>query len=174
MSAGSRRRSVGVALGAGAVVALGMACGGAQRSAPVASAQSTGTDSLTSMPPDRRAAHSRIDAFDADIATEMSQLGLARPPATALGGPPCVAASTCTAQTMSVGTEPPEADPACTPGKSEVCRDTCTFSDSICSNAGKICAIAGDLGALDGYADDKCATGKSSCAAASERCCRCV
>jgi uncharacterized protein with beta-barrel porin domain len=63
--------------------------------------------------------------------------------------------------------------PACARAQSDTCTQTCTLSDSICDNSKKICELADQL-AGDAWAAQKCADGKATCTAATQRCCECT
>jgi hypothetical protein len=143
------------ALIGGLAIAGLVACGGARQTAP---APAAGEPSV----PLAGETHAAIEALDAQIAADLDKLGIVRPP------PPLGAAPFAVSDIVK-----PSADPTCTAGTSDTCKDTCTLADSICDNAGRICEIAGEL-VGDAWAAEKCASGKASCDAARERCCGCL
>jgi hypothetical protein len=96
--------------------------------------------------------HDQIQQLSDEIAAQQVQLGL---PANAT---PMAAA--------------PEAPQTCQRSPSETCTQTCTLTDAICSNASKICDLAGKLG-NDAWATQKCEDAKTTCSAATKRCCDC-
>jgi len=161
--------TAGLALGA--CVALVVACGASQKSAPLAT-----NESASGVPPmpSPSAQRAQIDALDAEITASFASLGVERPAPAALPALGCSPGVDCTPQTMATGVDPPRADATCKPGTSETCDTSCTLADSVCSNAAKICTIAGELGGSDAYANEKCDAGKSACERASERCCTCL
>ena len=63
-------------------------------------------------------------------------------------------------------------DGTCHPVETDICKQTCTLSDSICSNAKKICSIAAQL-PNDSWATQKCSDASATCDAARRRCCEC-
>ncbi|HSK05593.1 MAG TPA: hypothetical protein VK932_30305 [Kofleriaceae bacterium] len=153
---------------AGALCAIGIACGGAARYAPAPAAPEAGMPAAAGPAGDARA---ELDALSRQIDADLAELGLPRPPApaTACIQPPC------DAEAMSAGAAPAHtADPACKPGGGETCRDACRLSDSICDSSGRICRIATDLGGGDAYANEKCASGKASCEVSRTKCCGCL
>ncbi len=115
-----------------------------------------------------------IARLDAAIDAELGKRN--QPPAPA---PVCsgvglgCAGAADTATSMGV-TPKVQRDPTCKPGPSDTCQDTCTLSDSICSNAGKICSIAKQLGDADAWANEKCAKGTDTCKRAEQACCSCL
>jgi len=145
------------ALGAGVAIAAIVACGGAQKSAsapgtrPASDAMPTGVQDP------------RIVELDAKITAEMSQLGVERPipPPPTMGGPEPVAV------------HPTVGDPTCKPAETQICKDTCALTTSICANAEQICKIAKELG-NDAWANDKCSSGNASCETARGKCCGCT
>jgi hypothetical protein len=151
-----------LAIVVGAGCAAIVACGAARSKAAM--------PPTAAMPgPGGNDAHARIDELDQAITTELANLNLPRPAA--------ASASVCTqppcdVQPLAVPVKP-TTDPACKPGPSDHCKDSCRFADSICDNAGKICEIAGQLGGNDAYANEKCGSGKASCDAAGAACCSC-
>ena len=64
------------------------------------------------------------------------------------------------------------AEQVCRPAETDTCKQSCTISDSICTNAKKICTIAQDL-ANDGWASQKCSDATATCDAAHRKCCDC-
>lgn len=118
------------------------------------------------MPGDPRA---QIDALDREIDAGLAELSVTPPL------PACVAAASCAGLVPEPMAMPPVTeDPACQPGASDACTDTCTLAGSICENATRICELAQQLGGADAYANEKCAKGNASCDVARERCCTCV
>ena len=153
------RRLLGVV--AGALCALGIACaaGGAKSmSAPPTAAAPA---EMGRGSPE----HAQIEQLDREITETRQKMGLG---AQAVPVPPPVAPS-CTGPGCAA-----EAATAmnCHPGASETCTSSCTFKDSICTNATKICELAKQLPG-DAWASDKCNAGKASCTEATERCCAC-
>jgi hypothetical protein len=153
----------------GALCAVAIACGGAQKSAappgPVMA-----TDASTGGGPVMPGPQSEVDELSRQIEADLAKLGLqpqAAPP-NACVQPPCDAVALST-DAAAQHTD----DPSCKPAPSETCQSSCQLSDSICSNSKKICKIAGDLGGGDSYANGKCASGKASCTASRGRCCGC-
>lgn len=160
----------------GALIAAGIACGGAtQKSAarspvaasaerrPIAAGPEPGTRGIVG--------RNDIDELDRQIDADLARLGIekATPPPSACVDPPCDATA------LSVSVAPSAAnDPTCKPGAAETCKESCRLSDSICSASQKICRIAGDLGGGDRYANEKCETAKVSCARSHEKCCGCL
>jgi hypothetical protein len=104
--------------------------------------------------------HDQITDLDKDIAADREKLGLPEPVLAELR-------SDATATPMTSST-----DPACRPGKSDVCTDTCALADSICKNAATICDLAKQMSG-DQWAADKCTSGEATCTAAHKRCCGC-
>lgn len=143
---------------AGVACAVAIACGGAtsmKSAAPAPPPTMTG-----GMPESPR---QEIERLDKEIAGELEKMQLAAPPAVPMADAHAMAADSMSAA-ASVTT--------CAHGQSETCQSSCTLSKSICENAGKICNLAGQLG-NDEWANQKCASGKASCDAASGRCCSC-
>jgi hypothetical protein len=103
--------------------------------------------------------HQRITDLSQQIDNERDKMQLAAPP---------LPASVEHATPMS---EPPSSK-TCQPGASQTCHDTCTLADSICTNAAEICKIAAELPG-DTWADGKCATARSTCDSAHDKCCGC-
>jgi len=151
---------------AGALCAAAVACGGAKSAMkPGASPPPTSAEM-----PRTGGARGEIDELSRKIDTELASMGLARPiaPLAACIQPPC------DAQGLSAGLRPAyTAEPDCRPGGGDVCRDSCQLSDSICDASGRICRIASELGGGDGYANERCASGKASCDTARTKCCSC-
>lgn len=75
------------------------------------------------------------------------------------------------AQTAATITPPDAACPA-TVSEPPQCRDSCTLSTSICSNAERICRLAEQL-AGDDWAASKCADAATVCRQATADCCNC-
>jgi len=149
----------------GACAAL-VACGANRSTAPAAPTTAMPEATAPGMTLDPRA---QIEALDREIDAGLAELNVSPPV------PACVAAATCSQLAPEpMATQPAVQDPACQPGSSDVCTDTCTLSGSICENAKRICELARDLGGTDAYANEKCAKGNASCEAARERCCSCV
>lgn len=105
--------------------------------------------------------HDEIARYAEAIDADRAQLGL---PAPAGDGAP-------NASPMSSDVPNPPA-PTCARSAADTCAQTCTLSDSICDNANKICTIANQL-AADDWAAKKCVDAKSTCGAATRRCCEC-
>lgn len=108
-----------------------------------------------------------IRRLDEEITVQMADLGLAPPSQTELtemvvahATPALPAAGT----TAASACEPPPTEPRC--------QDACTLADSICANAARICELAAEL-PHDGWAQERCASGKASCDRARTRCCAC-
>jgi hypothetical protein len=53
------------------------------------------------------------------------------------------------------------------------CDNVCSLADAICDNAEQICILADELGKEDKWAQDKCASAKTSCRDAKKLCCKC-
>jgi hypothetical protein len=150
---------------AGALCAIAIACGGSKRAMAPGAAPAMTTPSVAEPSP-----AAEIDALSREIDENLAAMGLERPatPAGACIQPPCAA------EALSTGVPPAHAaDPSCTPGGGDACRDSCQLSDAICDGSGRICRIAADLGGGDAYANEKCASGKASCGAARTKCCGC-
>jgi hypothetical protein len=154
----------GLAIGVACAVAI--ACGGRamKSSAPPPSAvQETGAAGM--IPPSGR---QQIEELDRQIATDLGKMQLSPPAAPAAACMP-----SCDVRAMSQDSVTAAADvKTCAHGTSDTCRSSCDLSEAICKNAGRICDIAGQL-ATDDWANQKCASGKSSCDAAHGRCCNC-
>ena len=155
-----------IGVGVGCLLAVMIACGGAMKS-PSAAPQMKPDAGGEPAGANRRA---EIEALDKTITDDMTKLGVQRPVA-----PPEACTTNC-AQAMAAQEGATQATPpsTCTPGKSEVCTDSCTLKKSICDAAGSICRIAKDLGGNDAYANGKCNDGVASCKAAETRCCSCI
>ena len=156
-------------LAIGVVCAVAIACGGSRAnksSAPPPSAvQETG--GAGTIPASTR---QQIEELDRQIATDLEKMQLA-PPAAAAAAAACM--PSCDVRAMSQDSVTAAADVrTCAHGTSDTCRSSCDLSEAICKNAGRICDIAGQL-ATDDWANQKCASGKSSCDAAHGRCCNC-
>ena len=113
----------------------------------------------TGMAPDP---HADIERLSKQIDASRDQLALP-PPATASCAPQCAA----TPMAAAVSSKD------CHPGQSDTCQQTCTVSDSICSNAQQICNLASQL-AGDTWAAQKCEDGKATCDSAHAKCCACT
>ncbi len=136
-------------------------CGASKRPAMAPASSATtmpaGADSGV-MPGDPK---QEIERLFAELEQKRTELDLPEPkPAPASEG----------ATPMSV--TPLSTDATCKPAKTERCASSCTFSDSICTNAEKICKLAGQL-AGDPWAADKCSRAKQTCATAHTSCCGC-
>ncbi|MDQ3371015.1 MAG: hypothetical protein M3680_36820 [Myxococcota bacterium] len=151
-------------LSLGGLCAVLIACAGGARPRSAAAPGATPETSPLGDTP-----RSQIDALDRQIDEDLATLQLARP-ATPIGA--CVQPP-CDPQPMATAAQPPQADPSCRPGPSELCKDSCRLADSICTSAARICDIAAQLGGNDAYANGKCASGTASCDAARTRCCGC-
>jgi hypothetical protein len=157
-----------VALGVGVSIAVIVSCAGA-KSSQVAATSAGAEPHNVSDAVDRRA---RIADLDAKITAAYAQLGAGERPVAPLPvamptceNPPCDAVATSIKLRKD--------DPTCKPGGSQLCSDTCKLSDSICENAVKICGIAKELG-NDAWANEKCASGTTSCDTAQTKCCGCL
>lgn len=144
-------------------LALGLAlaaCGSARKPAAAPGAEPAAMSSPTPL--------REIEELDRGITEELAKLGIARPPlaATACLQPPCSAEALSTAPGAGAAAQ-------CTRSTRDTCTEACTIGDAICTSAGRICTLARDLGGADGYANEKCASGKASCDAAQTRCCGC-
>jgi hypothetical protein len=139
-----------------------VACGAAKQSPSMAPSLAT--------PAPGGSPREQIDALDRAIEDELMKMGVRPSPP-----PDCVAGASCGSTAPEPMTVTPAAeDPTCKPAASSTCKDSCTLSDSICSNADKICTIAKQLGGADAYANEKCQRGKTSCETAHTRCCSCM
>ena len=139
----------GLALGAfGAVV---IACAASHKSAvqPVAPPSSAG--GVQPMPGEAPQ-HDEIDQLAREIETQRVQMGLPVP-----------------AQAHAVEM----ATATCHRSEADSCKQTCTLTDSICTNAKKICDLASQL-ANDAWAAQKCSDGNDTCNNAKARCCACT
>ncbi len=165
------KRDVIPGLVAGACMASLLACaaGSSQKVSSSPSVSAAGEPAPGSSP--QRAEIARLDAaIDTELA-KRNQPPAAAPSCSGIGLGCTGAADTA----MSMGVTPDvRRDPTCKPGPSDTCQDSCTLSDSICSNAGKICSIAKQLGDSDAWANEKCAKGTDSCKRAETRCCSCL
>lgn len=153
--------ALGLVLGACLAVVIGCAAAPSRATAPPATSQgATGT---------AEDPHAEIARLDRAIDAELAQRGL--PPAAA---PACTGASCAptAAEPMATTSSAAEAT-TCRPGPSDTCKDSCTLSDSICSNAARICDLARQLGGGDAYANETCAKGRASCETSRRRCCGC-
>ena len=156
-----------VAIVLGSLLAITIGCAAKSKSAATPP---------TSMAPEPAAGgvatpESEIKLLDEQISDDMAKLSLTRPTP-----PPLTCTGADCAQQMSgaaVAATAPRA-PTCQPAKTQTCTDTCSLTDSICTNAGRICKLAADLGGNDAYANDKCSSGNASCEAARQRCCSCM
>ncbi|CAN5832722.1 hypothetical protein BH11MYX3_BH11MYX3_22320 [soil metagenome] len=156
----------GLVAGLAAAALIACAAGSAQKST---SASVAGEPGAIASP--ERMEIARLDAaIDAELA-KRHQPAAAEPQCSGVGLGCAGAADTAT----SMGVTPQvQRDPTCTPGPSDTCQDSCTLSDSICSNAGKICSLAKQLGDADAWANEKCAKGTQSCKRAETTCCSCL
>lgn len=111
------------------------------------------------MPGDPRA---EIERLAGEIDAERGRMGLAAPTLPA-GAPP---------QAEPMGSTPVSTDPSCKHANTDTCNQSCTLSDSICSNAARICKLATQL-AGDEWAAGKCAQAKQTCESAHQTCCSC-
>ncbi len=165
----ARRTLPGVVAGAAAAALI--ACAGSSRTASPAVAPSAGGDPGAGSSPERIEI-ARLDAaIDAELAKRSQPP--APSPACAGVGLGCAGAAD-TAVTMGVGPRPQNDPQVCKRSASDTCQDSCTLSDSICSNAGKICSLAKQLGDGDAWANEKCAKGTDSCKRAEQACCSCL
>ena len=137
-----------VALAFGAILAAIVACG------------SAGHSRIAPMAQPGASPRQQIEQLDAQIAADLARLNV----------PPTIAP--LSSDPIPASAHRPTSDPTCKVGASATCADSCTLADAICDNAGKICEIATSLGD-DTYANTKCDSGKTSCAAARGRCCGC-
>lgn len=115
------------------------------------------------MPGDRRA---EIDQLAKAIDDELATAGVATTTPAA-----CATAHTCSAEPYDV--KPRVEDPTCKAPTTDTCTQSCTLSDSVCSNADKICNIAKQLGGADAYANEKCQSANGACKRTREACCGC-
>ncbi|MDB4961719.1 MAG: hypothetical protein JWP01_1718 [Myxococcales bacterium] len=153
---------------AGASCMFVIACASTKQASQAPAPASSGGPETVMMP--GSSPREQIDALDRAIEDELTRMGVRPAPP-----PACVASASCSEaapQPMSI--KPVAEDPTCKPAPGDTCRDSCTLSDSICSNAGKICEIAKQLGGDDAYANEKCQRGTTSCELAHERCCSCM
>lgn len=148
-------------LAATACMALVAACamGGAKQSMQAAPVSSTDTRAGAAMPGEN--SHSDIERLSAEIDAQRTKLGLPEPQMSSTQSP-----------AAPMATVPLSSDASCRPSKTDRCTQSCSFSDSICTNAGKICDIAAQLTA-DTWAADKCSRAKQTCDAAHDSCCSC-
>jgi len=110
--------------------------------------------------------HNEIDRLAKEIDDQLANIGVATmTPAS------CEAMHTCTA--VPYDAKPRIEDPTCKPGTTDLCTQSCTLSDSVCTNAGKICKLATQLGGADAYANEKCQSGNDSCKRTRDKCCGC-
>ena len=145
-----------------AVVVVALAACGGQKSSAMAPGMSGAEPSPMTMPNDPR---NEIDALAKQIDDQLATAGIATmAPAT------CEASHSCTAEPF--GLPPRIEDPTCRPATTDTCTQSCTLSDSVCTNADKICAIARKLGD-DDYATEKCQSANDSCKRTREKCCGC-
>lgn len=155
-------------LGGCCAALIACASGSARHSSAASPTTAGGADPLASSP--ERQEIARLDAeIDAELARH-NQPPAPTPPCAGVG---CVGAA-ATAVEMGVGPRV-ESDPkTCKPAPSDTCKDSCTLSNSICTNAGRICELAKKLGDNDAWANEKCAKGTDSCKQSEQRCCSCV
>ena len=136
------------------------AMGGAQQSRQTAAPVAADSGGASTMPGDDPRAE--IEKLSAEIDQKRTELGLAEPQMSSSASTP--------AEPMS--TTPLSTDATCKPAKTDRCSQSCTFSDSICTNAARICKIAATLTA-DTWAAGKCSSSKQTCDSAHESCCSC-
>jgi hypothetical protein len=154
--AATLRRAL-VVLGAGALFAVALACGGAR---PKAAATAPAARSSE----DPRA---QIEVLDREIANDMARAHLAPPEAALCSGAACAAA-------MSAPfTTPTATDLQCRPAPTQRCTDLCALSTSICNNQQKICDLAKQMPG-DDWAANKCESARASCKAGNDSCCTCL
>lgn len=155
-------RAIAAAVALAAAAALYAACATAQAPAP---ARTQAMPEIAAGPSGATGPHAEIERLAHEIDSQRLQMAL--PEAT-----PAPACESCTAQPMS---EPVTvaSDAQCHPGQSTTCHDSCTLSDSICSNAAKICDLASGL-PNDGWAAQHCTSAKATCDAAHAKCCACA
>jgi hypothetical protein len=159
------RIASGLALGV--AFAAVVACASQRAVMPIASAPPS---EAAVLPAPHGAQHDEITRLDREIEQQLAQLGLPT------SQPPPCAADGCarpTAEQMSTANALPSSDATCKPAPSEPCQTSCTFANSICSNAKRICELADELGG-DAYANEKCARGTESCQRSREKCCGCL
>jgi hypothetical protein len=157
-----------IGLLAGASCMLVIACASTRQSSQAPAPTSTGAESV--MMPGPASARDEIDRLDRAIDDELTKMGVRPTPP-----PACVTAASCAQEApQPLSIKPAAEDPTCKPAAADACKDSCTLSDSICSNAEKICTIAKQLGGDDAYANEKCQRGTTSCQTAHERCCSCM
>jgi len=124
--------------------------------------QTAATQPPGAMPPDR---HAEIDSLSQQIDDARRQLSLSAP-----------VSSTATPVPAPAPFNVPvsfKTDDKCHPAQTQSCTDTCTISDTICSNSDKICKLAAEL-VGDTWAAQKCDTAKQTCDAAHAKCCACA
>jgi hypothetical protein len=97
-------------------------------------------------------AHDQIEQLAAQIASKRDALGI----------------SPASAHVRVMGALPP----SCTRAETDTCKEMCTLSDDICSDAQKICDLAATLPG-DPWAKDKCDSAQATCDDARHRCCEC-
>lgn len=142
--------------------ALVVACGGSQKSTAAAPTGGAAETTPMTMPNDPR---NEIDALAKEIDTALANAGIAT-----LAPSACEATHSCTADPY--GLPPRIEDPTCKAPATDVCTQSCTLSDSVCTNAGKICNLARKLPG-DDYANEKCQSANDSCKRTREKCCGC-
>ena len=123
-------------------------------------AAGTASPEITPMPGDPKA---KIDELWNDIEIETKRIGLSVPAEPAAGTAP--AAEPMSTITLST-------DASCKHANNDTCTQSCTLSDSICTNADKICRLAKQLDP-DAWAAGKCTQAKQSCEQAHTTCCSC-
>ena len=164
MSVAGTRVLVGLALGASCAIAVACGASAAKQASP------TTMGAAPEAAAARPEARERINQLEGEIRADLARMGLPEEPDPATA-PACGA--DCNTEAMTRAIKPPTATATCTPGTSSTCQDSCKLADAICSNASKICTLASQLGD-DPWANEKCASGKSSCDRATTRCCGCV
>ncbi len=158
----------GLVAGVCAAALIACAMGSAQKASPSVAPATAGEPGAGASPE-----RMEIARLDAAIDAELAKRDQPAAPLPACAGVGCVGAAD-TAVAMGV-TPVVQRDPqTCKPGRSDTCQDSCTLSDSICSNAGKICSLAKQLGDNDGWANEKCAKGTDACKRAEQACCSCL
>ncbi len=140
-----------------------LAACGAQKSKSSMPAPTAGEASPATMPGDPR---NEIDLLAAEIDAALASAGIAT-----LAPSSCEATHSCTAEPY--GLPPRVEDPTCAAPTTDTCTQSCTLSDSVCSNADKICNLAGKLPG-DDYANEKCQSANDSCKRTREKCCGCT
>jgi len=158
----------GLVAGACCAALIACAAGGMSKQAAVAPPSAGAADAMNASPE-----RQEIARLDAEIDAELGKRNLPPAPLPACAGVGCVGAAD-TAQAMGVHPRTPADAQTCKPAASDTCKDSCTLSDSICTNASKICSLAKRLGDNDAWANEKCAKGTDSCTQSKKRCCDCL